>query len=79
MKESTLRVSRHLQAIAQGLSEILEEISGEKLGFTLLVFTEQRAQYVSNCKREESVAEIKHLLELWDKGQPDIPAHEVQS
>jgi hypothetical protein len=42
------------------------------------VFTEQRASYISTVKREDSVREIKALLDDWANGLPDIPAHEVQ-
>ena len=51
--------------------------AGERVAFTLLVFTEGRASYISTASRPESVREIQHLLELWGHGQPDVPAHEV--
>lgn len=78
MKQSTIRLSQHLQGIAQALDETIESVAGERVGFTLLVFTDGRASYISTVKREESVREIKALLDDWAKGMPDIPAHEVQ-
>lgn len=77
MKQSTIQLSKKLQAIAQGLDEVIEEAAGERVGFTLIVFTEGRASYISTVKRDESVREIKHLLECWGAGLPDIPAHEI--
>lgn len=77
MKNSAIQLSKKLQAIAQGLDEVIEEAAGERVGFTLIVFTEGRASYISTVKRDESVREIKNLLQLWGEGMPDIPAHEI--
>lgn len=79
MKQSTIALSQKLQAIAQGLDAAIEEAAGERVGFTLVVFTEGCASYISTVKRDESVREIKHLLQLWGEGMPDIPAHEIKS
>lgn len=76
MNEATVRLSQSLQAIAQGLDEVIEEVAGERVGFTLIVFTEGRASYISTVKREDSVREIKNLLDIWEQGMPDIPAHQ---
>lgn len=77
MKPSTLALSRGLQQIARDLDKAIENTAGERVAFTLLVFTEGRASYISTASRPESVREIQHLLELWGHGQPDVPAHEV--
>ena len=77
MKKSTIQLSQKLHAIAQGLDEVIEEAAGERVGFTLIVFTEGRASYISTVKRDESVREIKNLLHCWGEGLPDIPAHEI--
>ena len=78
MKESTIKVSKEMQTVATVVSRILEEIAGEPMGFTLVVFTEGRASYVSNCKRGEVIQELKTLLSYWDAGMPDVKAHDVQ-
>ncbi len=70
-------LSRELQGIAQALDRTIESVAGERIGFTLMVFTEGRAQYISTVSREDSVREIKRLLSLWEHGMPDVPAHEV--
>lgn len=77
MKPSTLALSRGLQQIARDLDTAIENTAGERVGFTLLVFTEGRASYISTVPRADSVREIQNLLELWGHGQPDVPAHKV--
>lgn len=78
MKLGTVALSEHLQDIARELDRRIKEVAGERVAFTLLVFTEGRASYISTAARAESVREIRHLLELWEQGMPDIPAHEVR-
>lgn len=77
MKQSTIEISRNLQDIAKDLDKAIEAAAGERIGFTLVVFTEGRASYISTVKRDESVREIKNLLHCWGEGLPDIPAHEI--
>lgn len=77
MKDSAAKVSRELQGIAQALDKVLAEVAGERVAFTLLVFTEGRANYVSSASREDSVRELKELLALWESGEEDVPAHKL--
>lgn len=77
MKASTLALSRSLKDIARDLDKAIEKAAGERVAFTLMVFTEGRASYISTAPREFSVAEIKNLLTLWGHDMPDVPAHEV--
>lgn len=77
MKASTLALSWSLQDIARDLDKAIEKAAGERVAFTLMVFTEGRASYISTAPREFSVAEIKNLLTLWGHDMPDVPAHEV--
>lgn len=72
----TLNLSRNLQDIARNLDAAIELAAGERVAFTLIVFTEGRASYISSAAREESAREIKHLLDIWEQGMPDVPAHE---
>lgn len=76
---ATEAVSRALQDVARSIEQQLKEASGELHGFTLLVFTDQVASYVSNVDRATAREQLRHLLELWDAGMPDIPAHERQN
>lgn len=77
MKDATLKLSRGLPDIAQALDNAIAETAGERVAFTLLVFTEGRASYISTASRADSVREIRHLLALWEGGMPDVKAHEV--
>ena len=74
---SAEKLSAELETIANELSARIAEVLGERCGFTLMVFSGKRAQYVSNCDRQESVDQIKSLLDYWGAGGPDIPAHKV--
>lgn len=69
------RVSELLPGVAKKLEAMLEDVAGEPLAFTLIIYTEPRASYISNADRSLCVQEIKHLLDLWDHGMPDVPAH----
>lgn len=75
---AAVKVSRKLQDVAHNLDADLQEIAGERQTFSLFVWTEGRANYISNSKNR---AEIKRVLlsiiEGWDDGAPDVPAHEV--
>jgi hypothetical protein len=76
-----LKVSRRLKALAKNLEKNIEKMSGERMGFALLVFgTEPGAkmQYISNCDRDQMRAAIKSLVAGWEAGLPDIPEHEKQ-
>ena len=65
-------------ALARALPKDIERAAGERVGFTLLVFTEGRASYISTVQRDFSVQEIKRLLGIWEQGMPDVPAHEYR-
>ena len=77
MKASTLALSRGLKQIAEDLDKAIEAAAGERVAFTLVVFTEGRASYVSSASRADSIREMRHLLDQWEAGVPDIPAHKV--
>ena len=70
-------VSIALQDIAKTINAKLESIAGEKVGFSLVVYTFPRASYVGNCDRQDAIRELKTLLDYWESGMPDIPAHEI--
>ena len=79
MNAGTIRLSQQLQAIAKRLDQDITQATGARVAFTLLVFTEGRASYISTADRAESVRELRHLLDHLESGTPDIPAHEYQS
>lgn len=77
MSQTAIKLSQQLQEIAQDLDNAIERAAGDRIAFTLLVFTGGRASYISTAARADSIREIKFLLELWEQGMPDVPAHDV--
>lgn len=76
------KVSEQLLGIAVGLDRILEEIAGQRMSFSLVVFNAEagsRMNYVSNCDRADVVAAMKSLIKGWEEGMPDFKAHELDS
>jgi hypothetical protein len=75
-------VSLGMQELAKNIDAILEEITGQKMGFSLVVFNAvpgSRMNYISNCNRHEVMQAMKSLIHGWENGLPDVPAHEVAS
>ena len=74
-------VSESLRAIADELSAKLEEVTGQRMSFSLVVFNSEagsRMNYISNCQREDAHQALKSLIHGWEQGMPDIPAHEIK-
>lgn len=78
MKPSTIAISLGLQDIARGLDHVIAGVAGERVAWSLIVYTEGRASYVSTAPRDDAVREIKRLVECWEQGMPDVPAHDYQ-
>lgn len=72
---ASVKLSVALQEISHILEVLLEQAAGERISFVLILNADNVSQYVSNCKREDGVKLIEHLLERWRKGRADIPAH----
>jgi hypothetical protein len=72
---ASARLSVRLQDIAQSLSDVLSDVVGEPVPFVLVLQADKIAQYVSNCDRKDGRELIESLLERWDAGRADIPAH----
>ena len=70
-------VSRAMQRIARMVDAEIEKEAGQRIAFTLLVYTAPRASYVGSCERAEAIREMKRLIEIWEADMPDIAAHEV--
>lgn len=83
MKRSTTdyQTSRGLQKIAGRIQRDLKRLTNrDDIGFSLIVFQtadNSRSSYISNCNREDVTGAMKELLDRWEEGMPDIPAHEV--
>ena len=69
------RLSIALQAIAQILNDLLADAAGEEIAWVMVCQTDGVAQYISNCDRKDGRELIESLLERWDAGRADIPAH----
>ena len=76
-RSPAIAVSRDLGRIARDLDRAIEKVAGQRVAFTLLIFTAGRANYISTAARPDSVREIRRLLEMWDAGMPDVPAHKI--
>jgi hypothetical protein len=73
-------VSEKLQELASHLDKYLEEVAGERVSLSLIVFTNPRFQYISNTSDRTDIAgALQALIDGWKKGMPDIPAHKVNS
>lgn len=57
------QVSRDLQSIAFDLDKRIGHSAGARTAWMLLVFTEGRANYISNAPRQEVVAAIAALTQ----------------
>lgn len=79
MKASTIALSKEIEAIARELDRVIAGVAGERVAFTLVIFTEGRASYVSTASREDSMREIKTLVSHLEAGMPDVPAHHYAS
>jgi len=74
------KVSEQLRLIADELDKRLEDVAGQRMSFSLVVFNAEagsRMNYVSNTNRDEVANALTSLLVGWGKGMPDIPAHEI--
>lgn len=76
MNESTL-VSQHMQEIMEEIDNRLEGIAGTRLGFTLLVFTDEYTNYASNLSQSDCLLLLAKLVEQLEEGTLDTPAHKI--
>lgn len=73
--EDIVRISKGLQKTADNIDHELSALAGGKpVGFSLLVWTDGRTQYVSNCDREQIKLAMRELLARWD-ADDEGPAH----
>ena len=78
MNKVTTRVSKKLNNIAKRIDTLIKNACGERVGFTLIVYTPERASYISSVSREDNVKQLEYLLKTWKEGEPDTKAHEVK-
>lgn len=79
--EAQARLSAHLREVADNLEELLDELAGEHVLFSLQIWQsgpghDGRAQYISNTEREGVKASMRELLDRWETtGGDDGPYH----
>lgn len=71
-------VSESLPGLAKIIDAYLSDVAGERVTYSLIVFTNPRFSYISNSgDRAEIAGALQALIDGWKKGMPDIPAHKV--
>lgn len=74
---STLAISRELQNIAKRLDKDLEGVAGERVCFSLFVWCEGYANYVSTKHRAQIIPVLEAMIARWKAGDPQPPVHKV--
>lgn len=73
--KQTIAVSLTMQDLATLINDRLAAAAGEPVAWVLVLQTDGVAQYVSNTERADGVELIRSLLDRWQAGRADIPAH----
>jgi hypothetical protein len=63
--------------IAKKIEDLLQQVADEPMGFCLFVWTDGRAQYISNCNRDDIIPPLLTFIEKWKKNEPMPPPHEI--
>lgn len=74
---AAVKVSRALPEVASVTYEALAALVGDRVNFSLIVWTEGRVNYIATAERDDVKGALKELVKNWDAGMPDVPAHEV--
>lgn len=75
MHEQAKSLSIRLSDIAKAIEGMLYVAAGEEVGFVLVCNTDGVTQYVANVTRESGSELIRSVLERFESGRADIPAH----
>lgn len=73
--KQTVAVSLTLQQLASFINDALAAAAGEPVPWVLVLQTDGVTQYVSNTERADGAHLIQSLLDHWQAGRADIPAH----
>jgi hypothetical protein len=80
MNRSDINLSQSLPDVATALEEVLDSVYGARCGFVLVVapIDQERTavQYALNVERADGKMLLQKLLEHWNAGLPDVPAHQ---
>ena len=75
------KVSKNLKRIFTELEREVERVAGQKMGMSLVIYNSEagsRLNYISNVDRPAVIQVYQTLLDGWNEGMPDVPAHEVE-
>ena len=78
MSKADTLVSKGLLDLAAAIELWTEKLTGKRLGFCLMVFSDEKhgtSSYISNTDRKLTAAALRELLDRWEEGMADIPAH----
>lgn len=80
MKREDIKLSENLIEVAREIDARLKEIAGERVGFSLIVFSDNnvltQTHYISNADRKEASIALSEILGQWASVESqDIPAH----
>lgn len=71
-------ISQILEDLAEGVSDVLRDVAGERYGMALFVFPFNKlghGSYVSNCERADVIKTVREILERLEKNQPTPAVH----
>ncbi|PZU87888.1 MAG: hypothetical protein DI527_18135 [Chelatococcus sp.] len=69
-------VSRDMQRLARLLDVEIQHVAGERVAFSLFVWTRGRCSYVSSgTDRAQIISVLESMIARWKAGMPDVPAH----
>lgn len=76
------RLSKNLPLVAKRLDQALEIAAGERVQFSLLIWSTrpgEPVQYISSTQDRPAIARaMREVIDRWEAGMPDVPAHEKQ-
>lgn len=73
--DAAKRLSAQIQPLAGALEQMLKDMTGERVSFVLMMSVGQVTSYAANVEREDGMGLLRELLERWEAGKADIPAH----
>jgi len=76
-KSSYLKTEKVMKHLAKMIDKTVEFESGEKMGFVLIIFPFHKpgmGNYISNAKREGTIASLRELADRLEKRETIPPA-----
>ena len=76
--QQAIAVSRQMSAFARFLDDAILQTAGERVAFTLFVWTEGRANYISSADFGSTRRALENMFQADDAGDAMPPAHLLQ-